>query len=1084
MLTHKKLSTAAGLLAALAASNASGQVASWVSPVNGSWNTGANWDGGFVPLFPNHDAVLGLSDPYTVTVDTSPIPNIGILSITNPSAILAISPARTLGLNGPTATNDGVIQLNPAASSSNAILAINANTSLSGAGEIWMRTSSDNSQITGAGLLTHGANHTIRGVGRVLAQVTNNGEIRADIGVSVSGSDLDLMANITNNGTLAAAGSSALDLVGIAIDQSGGGEIFSADAGIVNVTSADAIITAGTIDRAGSGFFDILSSGDATLIDVTNNGFIDVSPSGFLTIDGTGLTNNGTIALNQAASSSNAIMRYISSGDLTGPGEVQMRTSSDNSQLLTDVGMTITHSADHTIRGVGQIQASVVNNGTISADVSVSLSGSDMDLITEDKVNNGLMSAELNSFLDITGIAIDQLGGGVLAANGGTIRINDVTIEGGIYNANSGGLMENIASSISSLSGMTLNGPLNILFSSTVQVDGDGMINNDIIQVNPNASSSNSNLVFTESATLGGTGEVQMRTGSDNSQLNTDVGATLTLASTQLVRGVGQVNAAMVNNGEIRADIAVSLSQSELDLQTNDKVNNNLMVAAPSSFLDINSIMIDQTGEGPAGMLVADEGTIRLNDATIEGGSYLAIGTGLLENVASSDALLSGVTLNGPTRVNFASTIRVDADGLTNNGVMELNPNASASDSVLLFTDTTTLDGTGEIQMRTGGASSFINTDPTFTVTHGAGHLIRGVGEINAAMINNGTIRADNSVSLSGSTLELQGEDKTNTAVMSAESTSTLEITGISITQTGAGELQSNDGAILFNGGATLNGGRIEATGTGDYEVVNSATFHEVTCNAPGEVRFATTLTVSGVGLVNNGLLRVNPQFSSSDGIIAFPDDGFLNTAGGGEVQLVTNGLNSQIAGPGTVTNGPGHTISGDGAINTDLVNGGIIAPGNNGIATLDASGDVTFASFGSMTIEVGNANQSDRFAISGTANLGGTLDVVTIPAFQVGNQIDYTILTAGNVVGTFDTENLIVDGQLITRILYEPTQVRLVTRCIADTNLDGSVTPTDFTAWVNAFNNHDAVADQNLDGLITPTDFTAWIANFNIPCP
>lgn len=1082
MLTQKKLSTAAGLLAALAASNASAQVASWVSPVNGGWNTGANWDGGFVPLFPNHDAVLGLSDPYTVTVDTSP--NIGILSITNPSAILAISPARTLGLNGPMATNDGVIQLNPAASSSNAILAINANTSLSGAGEIWMRTSGDNSQITGAGLLTQGANHTIRGVGRIVAQVTNNGEIRADSAVSVSGSDLDLMANITNNGTLSAASGSALDFVGIAIDQSGGGEIFSEDGGLVNVTSSDAIITAGTIDRAGTGVFDVLGSGDATLISVTNNGFIDVSPAGFLTIDGTGLTNNGTIALNQNASSSNAIMRYISSGDLTGPGEVQMRTSADNSQLLTDVGMTITHSADHTIRGVGQVQASMVNNGTVSADVSVSLSGSDLDLFNEDKVNNGFMTAEAGSFLDITGIAIDQLGGGELTANGGTIRLNDVTIEGGVYNANSGGLMENISSSFSLLSGMTLNGPLNILFGSTVQVDGDGMINNDIIQLNPNASSSDSKLEFTESATLGGTGEVQMRTGGGDSQLNTGAGATLSLVSTQLVRGVGQVNAAMVNNGEIRADVAVSLSQSDLNLQTNDKVNNNLMVAAPSSFLDIIGILIDQNGEGPGGMLVADEGTIRLNDATIEGGSYLAIGTGLLENISSSDALLSGVTLNGPTRVNFASTIRVDADGLTNNGVMELNPNASSSDSLLVFTESATLGGTGEVQMRTGGGDSQLNTDPTFTVTHGAGHLIRGVGEINAAMVNNGTVRADVSVSLSGSTLELEGEDKTNTSVMSAESASFLEITGITLTQAGAGELQTNDGRIEFNGGATLDGGRIEASGTGDYWVDGSATFNDVIANSPGEVRFARTLTITGDGFVNNGLLRVNTSFSSSDASIAFPADGFLNTAGGGEVNLTAAGGDSQIDGPGIVTNGPGHTISGRGTVDTELVNGGIIAPGNDAIGTLNASGDVTFASFGSMTIEVGNSNQSDRFAISGTANLGGTLDVVTIPAFQVGNQIDYTILTAGNVVGTFDTENLIVDGQLITRILYEPTQVRLVTRCIADTNLDGSVTPTDFTAWVNAFNNNDAVADQNLDGLITPTDFTAWIANFNIPCP
>lgn len=1078
MLTNKQLSTAAGLLAALASTNAVGQTSNWTNSSGGNWNDMGNWDAS-VPLSPGQSAVLGLSDPYTVTLDTNP--DIDELSITNASALLSIPLARTLGLNGPASLNNGVIQINPNASSTNALLVFNGNTSLSGAGEIWMRTSSDNSQITGAGLLTHGAAHTIRGVGRIVAQVTNNGEIRADVGVSVSGSDLDLMANITNNGTLSAAGGSALDFVGIAIDQTGGGDIFSADGGLVNVTSADATITGGTISRAGTGEFDVLASGNATLIGVTNNGFIDVNLAGTASVDGTGLTNNGTVALNQSASASNSFLTFLSSGDLDGTGEVQMRTSSDNSQITTAESQTITHAASHTIRGVGRIPAAMVNNGTISADVGISVSGNDLDLMTENKTNNGDLTAEAGSFLDIIGITIDQLGGGDLIANGGTIRIDDVTIDGGSYSANSGGLLQNEVSSTSLLSGMTLNGPLNIRLSSTVQVDGDGMVNNDIIQLNNSASASNSNLVFTETATLGGSGEVQLRTGTDNSQVNTEPGAVLTLVPTQLIRGVGQVNAAMINNGEIRADASVSVSGSELDLQTNDKTNNNLIVSAVGSTLDIIGITIDQAG---GGMLVADEGAITLRNATIEGGSYLGTGAGFLQNEAASTSLLSGVTLNGPSNIRLSSTVQVDADGLTNNGVMQINNSASASNSNLVFTDSTTLDGSGEIQMRTSADNSQINTDPTFTVTHGANHTIRGVGQINAAMVNNGVIRADSSISVSGSLLELLTNDKTNTAVMSVESASTLEVTGITLLQTGAGEIQANDGQVQFNGGATLSGGRIEATGTGNYSVNGPATFHEVTANAPGEVRLAQTLTISGDGLVNNELLRVNTSLSASDASIAFPANGFLNTAGGGEVNLTAAGGDSQIDGPGIVTNGPGHTISGRGTVDTELINGGIIAPGNDGIGTLNASGDVTFASFGSMTTEVGASNQSDRLAVSGTANLAGTLDVVLADSFVIGNQIDYTILTAGSVVGTFDTENLLVDGQLITRILYEPTQVRLVTRCIADTNLDGAVTPTDFTAWVNAFNNGDAVADQNLDGLITPTDFTAWIANFNMPCP
>ena len=51
---------------------------------------------------------------------------------------------------------------------------------------------------------------------------------------------------------------------------------------------------------------------------------------------------------------------------------------------------------------------------------------------------------------------------------------------------------------------------------------------------------------------------------------------------------------------------------------------------------------------------------------------------------------------------------------------------------------------------------------------------------------------------------------------------------------------------------------------------------------------------------------------------------------------------------------------------------------------------------------------------------------------------------------------------------------------CIADVNNDGTVTPTDFTAWINAFNNNLPECDQNNDGACSPTDFTAWINNLN----
>ena len=54
---------------------------------------------------------------------------------------------------------------------------------------------------------------------------------------------------------------------------------------------------------------------------------------------------------------------------------------------------------------------------------------------------------------------------------------------------------------------------------------------------------------------------------------------------------------------------------------------------------------------------------------------------------------------------------------------------------------------------------------------------------------------------------------------------------------------------------------------------------------------------------------------------------------------------------------------------------------------------------------------------------------------------------------------------------------------CLADVNQDGVLSPTDFSAWIAAYNTGDLRADQNQDGSITPTDFSAWIANFNAGC-
>lgn len=1076
MSTNRKLSAAAALLAGLAATNAAGQVSNWANAVNGNWNDGTKWDAG-VPLLAGQSAVLGLSGIYTVTLNTSP--TIGGLEVLNPDAVLTVSAGTTLGLAGASATNDGIIQVNPTGSGTNALIRIDNPMTLSGSGELRMRTEgADDSQIFGAGILTNDAGHTIRGVGRILTQTVNDGTIAADIAVSVSGGTLTIFEDVENNAQMEGRASSNLQLIAVTIDQTFGGSLAAANTGNITVAGGETLIQFGTIETVGTGEFNVVSGGTATLSGVVNNGTVDLHASGAIVVDGVGLENNGVIDMNRAGSGNNAVFHVSESADLSGTGTLNMKTQGANdSQLNTAVGAVLTHGVDHEIRGVGYINAELVNNGIVTADVGVSVSGNGLVMQGGPKTNNDLMIAASGSILQFSGVTLDQTGGGELVTTGGEIRLSNTTVLSGVYNT-FGGFMRSQGGT-NTLSGLLTNGQIIVDPGSNVLIDAEGMINNGEIQMNQVGSGTNAVLSFTETADLLGTGELQMRSqGADDSQINSDVGVIVTHGASHLIRGVGYIGAAIVNNGEIRADASVAVSGNGLVLHTNNKVNNGLMVAAPSSIFQLAGINVDQTG---GGMIVADEGAVELNTSSVTGGSYVANGDGILRT-AGGASRVAGVTFDGPSIVFATHSLEIGTGGLENNGVMEINPTGSGSNGVVFASDSVGLTGSGEIRMRTrGGDDSQLNTSPGMTITHGVDHTIRGVGFVNAAMVNNGTISADVSVSVSGSVLTLQGENKTNAGLITSEAGSNLDIVGMTLTQTGAGSLVANNGGISFWTGPTMVGGPLNATGTGSYFVGNSATFNGVTVNAPGTINAGATLNVAGSSFINNGRLAVNPGFSGSDGVVAFAESALLT--GTGEINLTASGGDARFTSAGTITNGSGHTVSGRGQIQAPFVNEGILAPGTNDIGTMSATTGTTFAAGSTYRVEINN-NSADRISVTGTAALGGTLDLDLGAGAVLTNNTGAIILSGTSVTGTFASINHLQAGKLITRIVYEPTQVRVLTRCIADTNLDGAVTAADFSAWITAYNSGNVVADQNLDGNVTAADFSAWIANYNQGCP
>ncbi|MEO1717292.1 MAG: GC-type dockerin domain-anchored protein [Planctomycetota bacterium] len=67
-------------------------------------------------------------------------------------------------------------------------------------------------------------------------------------------------------------------------------------------------------------------------------------------------------------------------------------------------------------------------------------------------------------------------------------------------------------------------------------------------------------------------------------------------------------------------------------------------------------------------------------------------------------------------------------------------------------------------------------------------------------------------------------------------------------------------------------------------------------------------------------------------------------------------------------------------------------------------------------------------------------------------------------------------NGDLLTLVSPDP--------CPADVNDDGQIAPSDFNAWILAYNSNNPACDQNGDGECRPNDFSAWILNFNAGCP
>ncbi|MBL8385350.1 MAG: filamentous hemagglutinin N-terminal domain-containing protein [Burkholderiales bacterium] len=207
------------------------------------------------------------------------------------------------------------------------------------------------------------------------------------------------------------------------------------------------------------------------------------------------------------------------------------------------------------------------------------------------------------------------------------------------------------------------------------------------------------------------------------------------------------------------------------------------------------------------------------------------------------------------------------------------------------------------------------------------------------------------------------------------------------------------DGQRLFSGatGATVGG----IAGAGSVFARNVST-------APSEARAAGGLTVNSGGSLTqsvpvtaggavsygvNGAIALNGSISAAS--LALGSSGVMTLAGG------------SITVPDvTLTNG---VLQGFGTVNGNVTNtGGTLRPGASP-GTLVINGNYTQGPGGTLEIELGGTSQGvtyDLLSVTGTATLGGTMNVSLFGGYAPSTGNAFDVLTYASASGNFATIN------------------------------------------------------------------------------
>lgn len=457
-------------------------------------------------------------------------------------------------------------------------------------------------------------------------------------------------------------------------------------------------------------------------------------------------------------------------------------------------------------------------------------------------------------------------------------------------------------------------------------------------------------LILAGGSTLDGVGSIALFT---NGQLTHSGAGSSKFAqgADHSIRGEGLLYANFINLGTIVADDLDADDAGMLLITTTPggggtvgpiRENYGVIQSSESAALDIRA-QIDQSPadeEQPTGRIIADGKTVHLNNSTIIGGTLESTGGGVFDTIGNALTLNAVHNLGHIDMISSITgavpTMRIDGGFLTNDGVIVVLANVAPGSGSIRFAATGVIDGAGEIILNRENDAA-VSSDGAAVGTNGADHVIRGVGFINATLVNEGTIIAE--ARNGGTTLELLtsgSNSMTNNSVMRADAGSVMRLRTVRLVQ------DAVDGRVVANGGTVelhansgssplVDGGRLETVGAGTVEVVFNTRLHNVVNEGALNVQPNRQLTLGGTSFTNNGVATVQDN-GSQTATISIADNVLL--AGDGEIVLADAvGANSprlRVETGFTATQAAGHTIRGKGLIN-----------GGGGLGTLINNGRI-----------------------------------------------------------------------------------------------------------------------------------------------